>query len=193
MYEKKLREDLTPKEPETLDNVPQTKSQKARSVFLSLLTTAIIFVIVFVVSRYIFGITIVNGHSMENTLHDQDRLLMLKVGGLERYDIVVFEKDGKDYIKRIIGLPGEKVLISGDNVFINGKFLNTEVFGNEKMKDAGLAAKEIVLGYDEYFVLGDNRNNSSDSRLPIIGNVNRNQIIGKVLFRLWPDLGRVYI
>ena len=104
-----------------------------------------------------------------------------------RGDVIAFLPNGNQnshyYIKRIVGLPGERVQIIGGYVYINGELLEEdERF--DKMADAGLAETEIVLGSDEYFVLGDNRNNSEDSRSGNIGAVSRSTIEGKVWFGL---------
>ena len=92
------------------------------------------------------------------------------------------------YIKRIIGLPGETVQIMEDgSIYINGEKLE-ESYGREVIQPEtiGRAAEPIVLGEDEYFVMGDNRNNSSDSRTDIVGNIKREDIIGKAWLRIWP-------
>ena len=101
---------------------------------------------------------------------------------------MVFLEDPSDktyYIKRIIGLPGETVQIIGENIYINGELLE-EDYGYEPILRAGRAANKITLGEDEYFVMGDNRNNSKDSRREEVGNVKRSQFMGKAIFRLWP-------
>ena len=89
------------------------------------------------------------------------------------------------YIKRIVGLPGEMIQIKEGAVYINGKLL-VDSYGNEPMEDAGLAKEEIILGKDEYFVLGDNRNNSEDSRFSDIGNISKKYIVGKIWFTVSP-------
>jgi signal peptidase I len=106
----------------------------------------------------------------------------------ERFDIVVFPYQYQEktyYIKRIIGMPGETVQIKDGMVYIDGEMLQ-ESYGKEVMEYAGVASEPVELGEDEYFVLGDNRNNSSDSRDPSVGNVYRDQIIGKAFIRIWP-------
>ncbi len=90
------------------------------------------------------------------------------------------------YIKRIIGLPGETVQIDEEgNIIIDGEVLD-EGYGKEVIQSPGRAYEEIVLGDDEYFVMGDNRNNSTDSRDPSVGNITRDEIVGRAWLRIWP-------
>lgn len=135
----------------------------------------------------------VSGSSMESTLHNTDHLILEKIsyetGDPERFDIIVFQpyEDEKDtyYIKRIIGLPGETIQIIGSDIYINGEILE-EDYGNALIEDAGIANEPIQLGANEYFVLGDNRNNSKDSRNPSVGVVDGNSILGRAWVRIWP-------
>lgn len=139
--------------------------------------------------------TEVEGSSMETTLSDGDNLIVDKISyrfhDPERFDIIVFPfkyKENTFYIKRIIGLPGETVQIDEQgNIYINGEKL-VESYGKEVIRpeNVGIAAEPIVLGEDEYFVMGDNRNNSSDSRTEIVGNIHRDEIIGRAWIRIWP-------
>lgn len=134
----------------------------------------------------------VKGSSMETTLNDGNRLVLEKISYRfhepERFDIIVFrpydEIKNEYYIKRIIGLPGETIQILGNKIYIDGEVLE-EDYGNEPMKDSGMAEEPIVLGEDEYFVLGDNRNHSTDSRYEV-GNVRKDAIIGRTFIRIWP-------
>lgn len=106
----------------------------------------------------------------------------------KRYDIIVFPYQYEDdtyFIKRIIGLPGETVQIVDGTIYIDGEVLQ-ESYGREVMRSSGLAADPITLGDDEYFVLGDNRNDSTDSRDPSVGKIKRDQIIGRAWVRIWP-------
>ncbi|MEG0961784.1 MAG: signal peptidase I, partial [Lachnospiraceae bacterium] len=90
------------------------------------------------------------------------------------------------YIKRVIGLPGEKVQIAENgSIYINGSILE-ESYGKETMINPGTALEEITLGEKEYFVLGDNRNNSKDSRDPSVGVIHKKDIIGKAWCRVYP-------
>ncbi|MBQ5375559.1 MAG: signal peptidase I, partial [Lachnospiraceae bacterium] len=88
--------------------------------------------------------------------------------------------------KRIIGLPGETVRIDTDGkIYVNEALLD-ENYGYETIEDPGRAIETLVLGEDEYFVLGDNRNNSRDSRDPMVGNISRDRIVGKAFIRIYP-------
>ena len=137
--------------------------------------------------------TEVQGSSMEATLSNGDQLIVDKISyrfrDPKRYDIIVFPfryEDNTFYIKRIIGLPGETIQIDGEgNIWINGEILE-ESYGREIIRDPGLAVEPITLGEYEYFVMGDNRNNSSDSRVEAVGNIHRDEIIGRAFIRIWP-------
>ncbi len=129
---------------------------------------------------------------MAPTLRDGDNLVVEKLSyrfrNPGRYDVVVFPfkyQEDTYYIKRVIGLPGETVQIQDGVIYVNGRSLNDE-YGKEPIKNGGLASEAITLGEDEYFVLGDNRNNSADSREPSIGNISREDIIGRAILRIWP-------
>ena len=148
----------------------------------------LVFGVSFLLTTYVGQRTRVNGESMYPTLHDDDNLIVDKVSyrfsDPRRYDIIVFPYRYKDmyFIKRIIGLPGETVQILDGYVYIDGKKLDE----HEKIQNAALASDPITLGDDEYFVLGDNRNASEDSRFPDVGNVRRKEIIGRAWVRIWP-------
>ena len=142
------------------------------------------------ITHFVAHHTHVEGSSMESSLHDGDEIIVEKVSYYmhdpERYDIIVFPfSDNVYYIKRIIGLPGETIQIKDGKIYIDGVQL-WEQYGNEQIKDAGLAKEEIVLGKDEYFVLGDNRNSSIDSRKAEVGTVKRSEIIGKAWLKFYP-------
>lgn len=155
----------------------------------------IVLILTYLVIVYVGQRTEVSGSSMEPTLTDGDNLIVDKItyrfNEPQRFDIIVFPfqyQENTYYIKRIIGLPGETVQIDEDGViYINGEVLY-ESYGREII-DAdkiGIAEDSITLGSDEYFVLGDNRNHSSDSRIPEVGNIKKEQIIGRAWLRIWP-------
>ncbi len=151
--------------------------------------------LLFGVPRYVMERVIVDGGSMETTLQNLDNLLVEKVsryfGALDRFDIIVFypneecREEDKYYIKRIIGLPGETVQIKGQTILINEEPLE-EAFGSSKMETAGIAAEPVMLGENEYFVLGDNRAVSIDSRSSSVGIVPLSSIGGKIVIRIFP-------
>ena len=163
-----------------------------REIISCLIYAAIIFGCTFLIITFVGQRTKVSGNSMYDTLEDGDNLILEKLSyrfhDPERFDVVVFRfAHAKNvyYIKRIIGLPGETVQIVGSDIFINGQILE-EDYGLEPIQYANRASEPITLGEDEYFVLGDNRNDSSDSRDPAVGNVKRSQIVGKAWLRIWP-------
>ncbi|MDE6203469.1 MAG: signal peptidase I, partial [Lachnospiraceae bacterium] len=131
----------------------------------------IVLVLTLLVVTYVGQRTKVIGSSMSPMLSDGDNLIVDKISYRfqepQRFDIIVFPfryAEKTYYIKRIIGLPGETIRIDDEgNIYINGEVL-AESYGKEKIKDPGRASEPITLGEDEYFVMGDNRNNSVDSR-----------------------------
>lgn len=150
--------------------------------------------VVWGVITYVGQRTVVDGVSMYDTLDDGDNLWVSKIsynlGDPERFDIVVFPVDdeGTYYIKRIIGMPGETVRIDEEGtIYINDEPLE-ESYGYETIRKnrRGRAKEGVTLGKDEYFVMGDNRNESEDSRFELVGNVKRELLVGKAVFRLWP-------
>ena len=170
----------------------EEKPNIMRELLGMLVYVGIVLAITFLIITFVGQRTHVSGESMENTLDDGDQLIVDKLTyrfhDPERFDIIVFPfryKDNTYYIKRIIGLPGETVQIADGEIYINGEVLE-ESYGREVMQDAGLAAEPITLGDDEYFVLGDNRNYSSDSRDPSVALIHRKEIIGRAWLRIWP-------
>ena len=168
-----------------------------KNIMKEILSTSIYLLVVlcaaYLIITYVGQRTQVSGSSMETTLSDGDNLLVDKItyrfSEPKRFDIIVFPfqyDTDTYYIKRIIGMPGETVQIDYDgNIYINGSLLE-ESYGREVIQNPGRAAEPITLGKDEYFVMGDNRNNSSDSRDPSVGNIHRKDIIGRGWVRIWP-------
>lgn len=191
MQEKQNGQKETAKEEEKLD----VKKEIMSWIFYILFVVVVTYLIIHFVGQR----TMVDGRSMEDTLHDGDNLIVEKLsyrfGDPKRFDIIVFPPKGAPkelYIKRIIGLPGETVQIDDEgNIFIDGELLE-ENYGKETILNPGGAAEPIKLGDDEYFVLGDNRNNSRDSRdREHVGNIKRKDIVGRAWVRIWPlsDIG----
>ncbi len=165
-----------------------------KEVLSSSIYILVVLLLTFLIVKFVAVRTEVIGPSMESTLYNGDNLIVWKFkyhfSDPERFDVVVFPFQHAErtyYIKRVIGLPGETVQIDSDGViYINGEVLE-EDYGKEVIVNPGLAASPIHLGNNEYFVLGDNRNDSADSRDPSVGNVYRNDIIGKAWFRFYPN------
>ncbi len=140
---------------------------------------------------YAFGIrTSVVGESMEPTLSNGQEVLINKIAyqfaAPKQGDIIVFRPNNNENahlsVKRVVATPGDRVQIVQGKVVINGSIYTKDIA--EDTRDAGLAASEITLGADEYFVLGDNRRNSEDSRSANIGNISRSMIEGKAWYHL---------
>ncbi|MCR4762714.1 MAG: signal peptidase I [Lachnospiraceae bacterium] len=175
--------------------------QGIRSILGTLVYLAVVFALTFLFIIFIAQRTDVDGKSMESTLHHGDSLIVDKISyrfrDPKRFEIIVFPfryAENVLYIKRIIGLPGETVQIDTEgHILINGEILS-ESYGKEVIKNPGRAIEPIVLGEDEYFVMGDNRNNSSDGRDPSVGNIQRKDIIGRAFLRIYPfsDFGFVH-
>ncbi|GAA0445302.1 signal peptidase I [Lentibacillus halophilus] len=161
----------------------------------------IAFGIAFIVRTFFFAPIVVDGPSMMPTLHDGDQMIVNKfiydIQEPERFDIVVFHaSDKKDFIKRVIGLPGEHVAVKDDNLYIDGD-KRKEPFLQERKEDmhsyqtltGDFQLEDLPGGYetipDGYvLVLGDNRNNSTDSRM--LGLVSMDRVVGQTSFIYWP-------
>lgn len=183
------------------DTSRETSEKKAPSfwseVFSILLNALIISGLVLIINYFFFANVKVDGASMEPTLHDTDRLILNKMSNLERFDIVVFpapdnEKD--KYIKRIIGIPGDRIEYREDKLYLNGEYIEEKYLPDYSESDSlyyatGNFSLQSLLGTEvvpegKYFVLGDNRMNSRDSRE--FGFVDGDAMVGKVVFRYWP-------
>ncbi|MEG1847475.1 MAG: signal peptidase I [Lachnospiraceae bacterium] len=164
-----------------------------KEIFSTSIYILVVLCMTYLLVTFVGQRTQVVGSSMETTLSDGDNLILDKISyrfhDPERYDIIVFPfqyEEDTYYVKRIIALPGETVQIDENGkIYINGEILH-ESYGREVIEDPGRAAAPITLANDEYFVMGDNRNNSSDSRDPSVANIKRKDLIGKAFVRIWP-------
>lgn len=169
-------------------NVPIIKE-----VITWVIEIVIVLAIAFVFVYFIGLRTSVVGQSMAPTLENKQEILVNRfvysITNPKPNDIIVFLPNGNKkshyYVKRVIAVPGDTVQIKDGTVYVNGEVFQEEA-ETAPIIDAELAAEEITLGEDEYFVLGDNRNNSEDSRYANIGNIKKEYIIGKAWFIVSP-------
>ncbi len=154
-----------------------------KKVLKELFPYLIVLIVAILVKTFIFSVVQVSGDSMDDTLANNDYMILNKVkyyfNDIKRFDIVVVKHEGRYFIKRIIGLPNEKVEYIDNVLYIDGKETKEPFLNNQKTKDF---EKDIEEG--EYFVLGDNRNNSLDSR--ILGSFARKDILGTATFTIFP-------
>lgn len=154
---------------------------------------AIVCVVAFVLVWYFGQKVSCVGDSMRPVIHNADQILVNRIvynaSSPKRNDVIVFKPNGNEnshyYIKRIIGLPGETIEIKEGKIYINGKKISEKIETTE-LEDAGIASDPLKLGGNEYFVLGDNRKSSEDSRMADIGAVKKSEIYGKVWLVLSP-------
>ncbi len=181
---------------------PTTESaslRAANNIFMLAVCLLLGFFIASLITHFVAYQTSVEGQSMEPTLSDGDSVIIQKLsyyfGEPQRFDVVVFPvkakgdgDNGKDsfYVKRIIGLPGETLQVRDGSVYIDGERLEADQYCLSKMLDGGNADAPVTMKEDEYFVLGDNRNMSTDSRNSYVGMVKKKDILGKVFLRIWP-------
>jgi len=164
-------------------------------IFKEILSYAIIILVVVLVRTFIITPVYVDGMSMWPTLNDKDVLLLKKYDkNIERFDVVVVNVGNSKLVKRVIALPGETIRISStdtgygnisSSIYINGNLLE-EDYGYEPIEEPGVASVDYKIADDEYFVMGDNRNNSSDSRITGIEAIKKKNIVGVTSFRIFP-------
>ena len=166
-------------------------SEKTKGIISNVLYFACVLLLSFMIVKFIGQRTEVIGSSMVPTLEDGNQLITDKITYRfrepRRFEIIVFphEPDHEYYIKRIIGLPGETVEIDDEGtIYINGEILE-EDYGYGETRPEALGG-QVLLGDDEYFVLGDNREVSLDSRYPDVGNIPGSIIIGRAWLQLYP-------
>lgn len=154
-----------------------------KKLFKEIFSYVLIIIIVILIKTYIVSPIRVNGDSMYKTLHDKDIMILNEASYLfqeiERFDIVVVKHENEYIIKRVLGLPGEKIECRNGVIYVNGKEIKDK-YGYGETEDFEMTE----IGEDAYFLLGDNRNDSLDSR--VFGTFNRNAIKGKASFTIFP-------
>ncbi len=170
-------------------------SRKTKELIKKIYPYIIVVIVVVLIRSFIVTPAVVDGQSMEDTLYNNNVVILnkldYKLNDIKRFDVVVLKYNGEKLIKRVIGLPGEHVEYKDGNLYIDG-FLIEDTYGKTGTDDFKLE----TLGYlnipgDMYFVVGDNRNNSADSR--ILGLIKKEDILGSVSYRIFPltKIGRV--
>jgi signal peptidase I len=168
--------------------------EKSKEVFSWLKAIVIAVILAFVIRTYLFAPIIVDGESMMPTLQNHERTVLNKFGtdidDIERFDVVVFHAtEDKDYIKRVIGLPGDHIEYKNDNLYVNGEVYEEPYLDEYKQQ---IPSEPLTWDFsldqtvpeNELFVMGDNRQNSLDSRE--IGTISIEQVVGKANFVYWP-------
>lgn len=153
-------------------------------------SVAIALVLAVLIRQFLYTPVTVSGQSMEPTFEHDNRIVITKIHKIDRFDMIVFHSpySEDDFIKRVIGLPGDVVIMKDDQLYINGEEYEEEyIEANKKKVHEGQRLTEnfeveVPEGY--YYVLGDNRQNSTDSR--VIGFIDRKSVVGKVFFRFYP-------
>lgn len=163
------------------------------SIIIYVIEIVIVILLAYAITRYGFVNMEITDENMLPTLEINDEIIVdkisYKVGKVKRSDVVVISEKSSNHTYytalRVLGLPGEKIVIKDGDVYIDGKKVK-EKLEFEEIKAAGLAQNEITLGKNEYFLLGDNRNNCLDSRNETVGNVKRSDILGKAFIKRKP-------
>lgn len=173
-------------------NEEQSEPSFAIQVFEWIWDIFIVLIIVYLIITFVVQNTKVSGHSMEPTLHNNDAVIVNKFiyhfKTPHQGDIIVFpyQKDpSKKYIKRIIGLPGDIIDIENGMIYINGQILH-EPYIIESWNVKGNISYPFKIPENTYFVMGDNRDYSADSRFQDVGTVQKSEIFGKAWIRIWP-------
>lgn len=154
-----------------------------KKFFREVIPYLIIIIAVLLIKAYIFTPVIVNGPSMMDTLHDKDIMILdkigMKIGGIDRFDIVVIQTSQSKIIKRVIGLPGETIEYKDNKLYINDKEV-ADPYPSQVTSDI----EKQIIPNNTYYVLGDNRTDSVDSR--ILGPISKDKILGHATFIIYP-------
>jgi signal peptidase I len=179
-----------------MTDIPQPSINQERSFFRESLETILLIIAIYTFVNLATARFVVDGPSMRPNFHTDEYIIVSRMsyvmGNIHRGDVVVFHYDeNSDYIKRVIGLPGETVTIRSGRVYINGELLDEpyiEYPYSENYCRGNIPSErcEWVVPDDSYFVLGDNRNSSKDSQDADVGFIERDRIVGRALVRYWP-------
>ncbi len=162
--------------------------ERIKKIVKDIYPYVIVVVLVVIIRSFIITPAFVDGVSMEPTLNDNNVILLNKfnyrINDIKRYDVVVVDWNGEKIVKRVIGLPGEHVEYKEGNLYIDG-FNEKENFNHAETNDFKLESiGYLTIPGDKYFVVGDNRTDSTDSR--VIGLIDKKDILGKASFRIFP-------
>ena len=182
--------ELHESEPDKKGGERAKKIKKEIREWIVSLATALI--VVFIIRTFLFTIIRVDGPSMSDTLLNGDRLyvdvLNMRLDGPDRFDVVILHYPNRteNFVKRVIGLPGDTIEVKEGALIVNGVEYGEPYLTRERVTSFSRAANNftVTLGEDEYFVMGDNRDNSNDSRR--IGVIRRSMFVGKVKRIIWP-------
>lgn len=140
----------------------------------------IIGIVCFVISKFFISFCVIHGNSMSPTYNNNDIIIENKIiSNIKRNDIIVIKKNNLKIVKRVVGCPNDKIIVREGFIYINDIKYN-----NLYINDPGILINEVILGKDEYFVLGDNIDNSIDSRFSEIGIIKKEEIKGKIILKL---------
>lgn len=165
----------------------ETYKQRYKRVLKSTIYALIVVAAVAVlIATLILPVVQIAGNSMEPTLDDGEIVVLIKTGDLERGDLCAFSYSNKTLIKRVIGVPGDFIHITADGtVYVNGEAIDEPYITNKALGDCDIEFPYQVPE-NQYFLMGDHRDTSIDSRNSVIGCVSQEQIIGQIVFRVWP-------
>ena len=174
-----------------LEDRKDTGKRLAKMILITIAEVLIVVFAAYAITHYGMETFTVSGQYMSPTLESGDKILVNKLSyhihSIKRNDVVIVQQSGSEHnyytVERVIGLPGEEVQIQEGKVLISGKKLK-EPYDFPEMENGGLALEPVILEEDEYFVLCDNRNNGEDSRNANVGNITREDIVGKAWIRM---------
>ncbi len=179
--------EVSPLDKQNVVALEEAPPSPARRILLEIIETIILALVLFVAINFLTARIRVDGSSMEPNFHDGDYVIVnrmaYRLGDIQRGDVIVFPyplEPEDDYIKRVIGLPGDRVAIYGGAVYVNGQPLIEPYIAEQPRSDLA----EFIVPESYVYVMGDNRNESSDSRS--WGPLKIDEIIGRAIFRYWP-------